>query len=294
MELWFILYCLHGFFGILVYYHLDMITQTIAFFEPANLLSSINSFVEKYDSPTLLTVVVVGITGLYLYIRFFSNIRENYFEGDMGGYLQFYETLFSMIFDISVLGILFLYLGFVKQAYWEFAISALVIIGLQISISLMYPHYFRIIRNYSAIESMNITLQKIRDRMRRELLTKPDGIADLILYVFLENTQVPIAISFFFTIIVIMVGIGSGFNTLTIIVLVLIIIRYALFQSQIGSIPKNLLTLYLTSGQIYNRVFVIKESQDFVTIINQDDLLLLISKPQIKIIEPIVEPENIR
>jgi hypothetical protein len=87
-------------------------------------------------------------------------------------------------------------------------------------------------------------------------------------------------------------GIAAGFNILTIIILVLIIIRYALFQSQIGSFPKNTINLYLTSGQIYNKVYIFKESQEHVFVIMQDDSLLMISKPQIKMVEPIIETKN--
>jgi hypothetical protein len=108
------------FFLILVIFHLQMIILILAFFEPSNLITSTNSFIEKYDSATLLTVLIIGITGIYLYIRFFSNIQENYFEGEMGRYFQFYETFYSLLFDISILGILFLYLLIVKDAIWEF------------------------------------------------------------------------------------------------------------------------------------------------------------------------------
>ena len=67
---------------------------------------------KKYEIPTLVTILILIITAIYLYLRFFSNIRHNQFSDDMSKYLQFYETLFSTSADVTVIGILFLYLIF--------------------------------------------------------------------------------------------------------------------------------------------------------------------------------------
>ena len=118
-----------------------------------------------------------------------------------------------------------------------------------------------------------------------------DSLSDIIFYGFVRANSVWITIAFFLTIFLAIFGIAEEFNILTIILLELMVIRYALFQSQIGSLPRIPVNLFLMSGEIYNRTYMIRENRDIIVILTQDDVLFLVMKPQIKMVEPVIESD---
>ena len=279
------------FAGALILFNRDALIQFFSFFEISNLAIFLDYIMKKYEIPTLVTILILIITAIYLYLRFFSNIRHNQFSDDMSKYLQFYETLFSTAADASVIGILFLYLVFIKHSFWEFFIALLVILGFALAISTISTPYKKIIKDYSAIETMNKHLNTLHSKSSRELFSDMDSLSDLIFYGFVRVNSVWITIAFFLTIILAIFGIIGEYNILTIILLELMVIRYALFQSQIGSLPRIPVNLFLMSGEIYNRTYMIRENRDIIVILTQDDVLFLVMKPQIKMVEPVIESE---
>lgn len=279
------------FAGVLVFFKRDAIIQFFSFFEISNLTIFFNHLMEKYEITVLITILLLIISAVYLYLRFFSNIRHNDFSDDMSRYLQFYETLFSSFADVSVFGILFLYLIFVKQSFWEIIIASLVILGLAISIWKISAPYKEIIKNYSAIEMMNQHLKTSFSKKAKNVRSLEGYLDDLIFYGFLNANYIWIILALLLTIIIAIFGISGEYNTLTIILLELMIIRYAIFQSQIGSLPRISVNLFLTSGEIYNRIYMIRENREILTILTQYDTLFLVMKSQIKMIEPIIESD---
>ena len=279
------------FAGALILFNRDALIKFFSFFEIPNLAIFLDYIMKKYEIPTLVTILILIITAIYLYLRFFSNIRHNQFSDDMSKYLQFYETLFSTAADASVIGILFLYLVFIKHSFWEFFIALLVILGFALAISTISTPYKKIIKDYSAIETMNKHLNTLHSKSSRELFSDMDSLSDLIFYGFVRVNSVWITIAFFLTIILAIFGIIGEYNILTIILLELMVIRYALFQSQIGSLPRIPVNLFLMSGEIYNRTYMIRENRDIIVILTQDDVLFLVMKPQIKMVEPVIESD---
>ncbi|MDO9034993.1 MAG: hypothetical protein Q7U51_07305 [Methanoregula sp.] len=279
------------FAGVLVLFKRDTIIQFFSFFEISNLTIFLNNLMEKYEITVLITILLLIITAVYLYLRFFSNVRHNEFSDDMSKYLQFYETLFSTFADVSVFGILFLYLIFVKQSFWEIIIAFFVILGLAISIWKISAPYKEIIKNYSAIEMMNQQLKASHSKKVKDFCSFEEFLSNLIFYGFLSANYVWIIVALLLTIILAIFGISGEYNILTIILLELMVIRYAIFQSQIGSLPRIPVNLYLTSGEIYNRTYMIRENRDILTILTQYDTLYLVMKPHIKMVEPIIESD---
>jgi len=277
---------------ILVLFNRDMIIQILSFFEITNLAFFFSSLIKDYEITALVAILIAIITGLYVYLRFFSNINHNDFSNDMGNYLQFYETLYSTFFDVTILLILFLYLFFVKQSLWEFLIAFLVILGLAISIKKISTPYSKIFRDYFAIERMNSMLNKVSKKTGKELFSDMESLSELIFFGFMRRNSVWITGALFLTIIVAILGIAGAYNVLTIIILELMIIRYALFQSQIGSLPQVPVTLYLDNSEILNRIFMLKETRDFLLTLSQYDRFLIVMKSHLKKVEPIIELEN--
>jgi hypothetical protein len=281
------------FAGVLILFKRDLIIQFLSFFEISNLTIVFDSLMKNYGITALVTIIIAIITGLYLYLRFFSNIRHNEFSDDMSKYLEFYETLFSTSFDVTLLGILFLYLIFIKQSFWEFVIAFLVISGLAFSIWKISIPYSKTIRDYSGMERMNQYLDTIQKKSGKELLSDvEESISDLTFYGFVRKNSVWTIGALFLTIIFAFYCISGEFNILTIILLELMVIRYALFQSQIGSLPHIPVNFYLSSGEIYNRVYMIRESRDVLIILTPSDTMFLVMKSQIKMVEPIIESIN--
>lgn len=273
----------------LIFFNRDMLIQILAFFEITNLAFFSSNLLKDYEITALVAILIAIITGLYVYLRFFSNINHNDFSNDMGNYLQFYETLYSTFFDVTILLILFLYLIFVKQSLLEFVIAFLVIVGLAISINMISNPHSKIIRDYSAIERMNSTLNKVSKKTGKELFADMESLSELIFFGLLRRNSVWITGALFLTIIVAMLGIAGAYNVLTIIILELMIIRYALFQSQVGSLPKIPVNLYLENCEIMNRVFMIREGRDILLVLTQYDTFMLIMKSHLKKVEPIIE-----
>jgi len=277
------------FAGSLVLFKREMIIQFFSFFEISNLAIFLDDIVKKYEITALITILILVITAVYLYLRFFSNVQHNEFSDDMAKYLQFYETLFSTLADLTIIGILFLYLVIVKQSYGEFIITLFVIGGFSLSIWIISGPYTKIIKDYSAIDTMNQHLNTLHTKSAKELFSGINSISDIICYGFLRKNSVWITMTLFLTIVLAIFGIGENYNVLTIILLELMVIRYALFQSQIGSFPRIPVNIYLIAGEIYNRIYLIRENREIIVILTQYDTLFLLMKPHIKMVEPIIE-----
>lgn len=277
---------------ILVFFNWSMIIQIVSFFEISNLITFSSSVVKDVEITALIAISIAILTGLFVYFRFFSNINHNDFSDDMSDYLRFYETLYSAVFDLTILAILFLYLIFVKQSVWEFFIAFLIIIGLSISIKKITLPHSKMIRDYSAIEHMNAILNNVPKKSAKELFLGKDLMSEFIFFVFMRRKSVLITASFLLTIIVALLGIAGTYNILTIVILELMIIRYTLFQSLVGSVPPIPVTLYIENNEILNRVFIIKESRDILLVLSPSDAFVLIMKSHLKKVEPIIELEN--
>jgi hypothetical protein len=281
-----------SFLAFLVFSKRDLIIQVLSVFEIPNLVILIGNFVQDYGLPALVTILIAIITGIYLYFRFFSNIHRNDFSDDMGNYLRFYETLFSTVFDVTILAILFLYLIFVKHSFWEIIVVILLVVGIGISINKITVPYLKIVKDYSAIESMNLFLDHNESNSKRAIFSDKESLWNFIFYHYTRTKSVWITTALFLTLAIVILGIAGGYNILTIILLELILIKYALFLSQIGSLPQIPVNLYLTNQEIAKRVFVIRETLDFISVLSYNDCTFVIMKSQLIKIEPIIEPKN--
>jgi hypothetical protein len=286
------------FVGYLTLFQREAIANLLSFFEIANLTIFFTDLLKEIELTAVVTILVLAITGLYLYLRFFSNINHNDFSDEMGNHLRFYEALSSAFLDVTVLIIMFLYLIFVKHSYVEFLVLFFVLSCLAFCIHKMTLPYQKMIRDYSAIERLNKKLNEyqkmlsITGKITTESFTDSGFYEDLLFYGFMRKNSVWITISLFLTFAVAIVCIIGQFNTISLVVLELAIIRYALFLRKIGSIPPFPLTLYLENAEILNRVFILLENRYYLLTISQNNGIFVIMKSHMRKVEPIIESEN--
>lgn len=286
------------FVGYLAFFQRETITNLLSFFEIANLTIFFTDLLKDVELTTIITVLVLAITGLYIYLRFFSNINHDDFSDEMGNHLRFYEAMSSTFLDVTVLIIMFLYLIFIKQSYVEFLVIFLVIASLTLCIHKMTIPYQKMIRDYSAIEQLNKNLHEYQKtfsktgKITKESFADEDFYSDLLFFGFMRKNTVWITISLFLTFVVVIICIIGQFNVISLIVLELAIIRYALFLRQVGSLPQVLVTLYMENTDILNHVFILKENRDYLLTISQNDRFFVIMKSHLRKVEPIIESEN--
>lgn|GEM_PF-2530594 len=286
------------FTGYLVFFQRETIIKLLSFFEIENLTIFFSGLLKNIELTAVITLLVLAITGLYFYLRFFSSINHNDFSDEMGNYLRFYEALSSTFLDSTVIIIMFLYLVFSKQDYLEILVIIVVLGILALCIHKMTVAYQKMIRDYSAIEHLNDKLNEYQKKFSEKgKITKGSFIDqsfydDLLFYGLMKKNSVWITISFFLTIMVAVVCIIEQFNAISLIVLELAIIRYAFFLHKVGSLPPVMLTLYLENTDILNRVFILQENRDFLLTLSQNDGFLIIMKSHLRKVEPIICQEN--
>jgi len=283
------------FVGYLTLFQRETITNLLSFFEITYLTIFFTDLLKDVELTTVVTILVLAITGLYLYLRFFSNINHDDFSDEMGNHLRFYEAMSSTFLDVTVLTIMFLYLIFIKQSYLEFLVIFLVIASLTLGIHKMTIPYQKMIHDYSAIEQLNKNLNEYQKsfsktgKITKDSLADEDFYSDLLFFGFMRKNSVWITISLFLTFVVVIICIIGQFNAISLIVLELAIIRYALFLRQIGSLSPVQVTLYLENADILNRVFILKENRDYLLTISQNDRFFVIMKSHLRKVEPIIE-----
>lgn len=278
------------FSGNLVFFNWDMVISIITFFEISSLTVFFSGIIRDFEMTALVGISLAILTGLFIYFRFFSNISHNDFSNDMTDYLKFYETLYSAVIDLTVIAILFVYLIFVKESMWEFALSLGVIAGLSFSVRTITVPYSKIIRDYSAIREMNNLLNTVPKKTSKELFLGEDYLKEFTFFVFMRKRAAFITASLFLTVVIVILGIAHAYNILTILILELMIIRYTLFQSQVGSLPQVQTTLFFDSGEILNHVYILKENREFLLVLSQYDELVILMKAKLKKVEPIIDP----
>jgi len=286
------------FTGYLVFFQRETIIKLLSFFEIENLTIFFSGLLKNIELTAVITLLVLAITGLYFYLRFFSSINHNDFSDEMGNHLRFYEALSSAFLDVTVIIIMFLYLVFIKHAYLEFLVLFIVLGSLSLCIHKMTLPHQKMIRDYSAIESLNEKLNEFQKtysktgKITTESFTDSAFYEDLLFFGFMRKNFVWITISLFLTIVVAIVCIISQFNAISVVVIELGIIRYALFLHKVGSLPPVMVTLYLENADILNRVFILQENRDFLLTLSQNDGFLVVMKSHLKKVEPIIYQEN--